>query len=370
MNTTQKTSYLPTLDGWRAIAILLVMICHGFEKYLHPEGEFANTFFYNLTRLGSKGVDIFFGISGFLICSRLLLERQWDGVINLKSFYLRRFFRIIPPYYFYLITIAILAAVQILDCDINESLFSFTFIRNFLPNNWPQGDYTGHLWSIAIEEHFYLLFPMLLILSGPKKDKWVLASLGFIIAIWRFIDFKYHPLRSQIPEIGFASRTDVRLDSLLWGAYFAILVSDPAWQTRIKDLLGKAWYFFVAALSFVIFKNPPLALTLQSVLVPLVILGTIYFPGRYTSIILESPILKWIGRISYSLYLWNSLFFIAYDSKSMHKISWLQDFPFNLIMVFTMASISYYFIEKPFIRLGYRFAKPNENLNVNRERNI
>lgn len=89
--------YLPTLDGWRAIAILGVMVAHGTAASFGAGGAFANASLYALSRYGAMGVDVFFGISGFLICSRLIAEHRARGRINLKGFYIRRFFRIPPP---------------------------------------------------------------------------------------------------------------------------------------------------------------------------------------------------------------------------------------------------------------------------------
>ncbi len=102
--------YLPTLDGWRTVAILAVMICHATDSVFHAEGSHPNAFLHAVTRYGALGVDIFFGISGFLICSRLLTEHQGNGGIRLGRFYMRRFFRILPPYLTYLGGLAALAA--------------------------------------------------------------------------------------------------------------------------------------------------------------------------------------------------------------------------------------------------------------------
>src|SRR5207237_4594263 len=101
---------LPTLDGWRALAILGVMICHSCDALFHADGPYANVALHALTRHGALGVDVFFGISGFLICTRLIEEHKKNGTINLKRFYVRRAFRILPPYFTYLAVLGVLAA--------------------------------------------------------------------------------------------------------------------------------------------------------------------------------------------------------------------------------------------------------------------
>src|SRR5438132_7867316 len=95
------SNYLPTLDGWRALAILGVMICHSCDAFFHADGPHPNAVLHALTRHGALGVDVFFGISGFLICTRLIEEHKKNGRISLKRFYVRRAFRILPPYFTY-----------------------------------------------------------------------------------------------------------------------------------------------------------------------------------------------------------------------------------------------------------------------------
>src|SRR5947209_4111919 len=102
-------NFLPTLDGWRGLAILAVMICHASDALFQVGGIYPNALLRTLAGLGALGVDFFFRISGFLICSRLLAEHRQKGSISLKRCYLRRFFRILPPYMTYLGGLAILA---------------------------------------------------------------------------------------------------------------------------------------------------------------------------------------------------------------------------------------------------------------------
>jgi len=88
--------YRPTLDGWRAIAILLVMFAHGGSELFYPNGRFVSSTWLSISQHGGFGVDLFFGISGLLICGRLLDENEKTGGISLCSFYIRRVFRILP----------------------------------------------------------------------------------------------------------------------------------------------------------------------------------------------------------------------------------------------------------------------------------
>src|SRR5271156_3422052 len=124
--------YRPTLDGWRAIAILLVIFAHGGSELFYPGGRFASSALYSLSLHGVFGVDLFFGISGLLICGRLLDEREKTGGISLHSFYIRRVFRILPPAFAYLAIVGLLAIAGFIAISPREWLSSVFFSRNYI----------------------------------------------------------------------------------------------------------------------------------------------------------------------------------------------------------------------------------------------
>src|ERR1700742_9872 len=109
--TSKPFNYIPTLDGWRALSIGLVVLHH---SQIRVDVPVLGSLLQSLARLGEVGVELFFAISGLLICSRLLDEESRAGYINLRAFYLRRFFRILPPAIFYLLVIAILGAFHVI----------------------------------------------------------------------------------------------------------------------------------------------------------------------------------------------------------------------------------------------------------------
>ncbi len=146
----EKTAYIPTLDGWRAMAILGVMIYHGTTSWFYPYGPCPSYESLLVIQQGAKGVDIFFALSGFLICSRLLEERRKTGGINLKRFYFRRGFRILPPYYFYLAVLAAVTATGLIVVQPMEWWGCLLFFRNYLPPLQTHGWYTGHFWSLSV----------------------------------------------------------------------------------------------------------------------------------------------------------------------------------------------------------------------------
>ena len=344
--------YLPTLDGWRAIAILAVMVTHATEALLSP-----GTGWHQVTRFGAKGVDLFFGISGLLICSRLLEEFDARGRISLTGFYIRRFFRILPPYWAFLAVLALLGWLGAIAVTGGQLGYSFFFIRNYVGIGTREGWYTGHLWSLAVEEHFYLLWPFLLVLWTPARAQWRVAAFALAIAAWRVVEFRLRLVEGLIPGIDFYTRTDTRLDALLWGCWVALALRDPAWRARLERLLAPAgWAVALVLLIAAIVFDPPLALLWQAMLIPLVLAGTVLYPLQPASRLLETAPLRWVGRISYSLYLWQQLFF----APSFHQddADWLQRVPASIAAVFACAALSYYALERPMMRMGHRLAPP------------
>ena len=346
--------YLPTLDGWRAIAILGVMVCHAGDAVFHPEGTYPHAGWHAFTRHGALGVDIFFGISGFLICSRLLDEQRESGRIRLGRFYTRRAFRILPPYLTYLAVLAVLAATGLVAIGPKAWLSCLLFFRNYLPGPQGAGDYTGHFWSLSVEEHFYLLWPGLLLLCGIPRARRLVVCLAAGIAAWRLVEFRQAWLARCLPGVGFFPRTDIRLDGLLWGCWAALLLQAPGWRARLERWLSPwAWLLLLGAFAACVHCQPPLAMMWQAVLIPLLLLGTVLHPGAPAGRLLETAALRWVGRLSYSLYLWNSLFFAGMDKPRPLPLGPLQELPWSILPVFACAALSYYLVERPMIRLGH-----------------
>jgi peptidoglycan/LPS O-acetylase OafA/YrhL len=159
MTKTGNQKKLPSLDGWRAVSIALVLIAHskyaaGFPAML---GSALDGFNANGIAPGSLGVRFFFVISGFLITWLLLQEQAKHGVISLKHFYLRRALRILPVYFLYLFVLGFLTHYS---QPASDWLTNLTFTTNYF---WPP-EPTAHLWSLGVEEQFYLLWPGLLVL--------------------------------------------------------------------------------------------------------------------------------------------------------------------------------------------------------------
>jgi len=353
-----KTGYLPTLDGWRAIAIIAVLLDHavgysGLRQYPRMA---------SLTRTGPNGVSLFFAISGFLICSRLLEEDRAFGHISLRGFYIRRACRILPPAMFYLFVVGALSLCGLILVSPGDWWSSVFFFRNYLPEHWISrgwGGYTVHYWSLAVEEHFYFLWPAALVFLGKRRARWFALSLALTVAAWRAWDFHRHWFDRLIPGLLFGGRTDVRMDALLLGCVAALILDDDSVRASFPQRFRRwMWWLCVggyAAVQLVYFLRQSRSYSLfESALLPLVVAGTVYGPKTFVTKLLESGVLKWVGRLSYSLYLWQQLFSVS--AKSSFSI--LQRPPLNILLIFLCAWLSYRCIERPFIRWGHRLAPP------------
>lgn len=339
-------SYVPTLDGWRCLAILLVILYHATPP---------TSAFYPIARHGLRGVDIFFSISGFLICSRLLDEEQRLGTIRLASFYVRRAFRILPPAFLYIAVVVLLGGVGILTpVPALEWISALFFFRNYLPTSVARTEYTGHYWSLSVEEHFYLFFPGLLVLLGATRARLAVPALALLVVAWRTIDGRLDLVSLILPTAFPTLRTDRCLDTLLLGCALALLVQhQPArrWLARLVN--SPAWYGLVAVYAAVMVYPPRLSQFINALLVPLILYGTVTRPERAVSRLLELSPVRWIGRLSYSFYIWQTLFFVG----RFRPPDFLQSFPVNAICVLGIATCSYYLVEKPMIAYGRRVTR-------------
>ncbi len=341
------SGYLPTLDGWRAVAVVMVIVSHA----VHPEGHWVS-------RLGPYGVSIFFGISGFLICSRLLDEQERRGRIDLAGFYVRRSFRILPAAWAYLGAAGMLVAAGVLTVDPRQFAGCVLVCRNYFPLETTAGDwYTRHFWSLAVEEHFYLLFPLLLWAAGPRRARLLVPALAAAVAAWRAVDYRLRWLTDLVPGLYPQFRTDTCMDGLLCGCWTALLVRRyrPSPGAATTRAIGLCSLVLVVAGMTGVLPMPGLAL---AALIPWALAGTTLRPTSPPGRLLESAPLRWVGRLSYSLYLWQELFFVKRPSNLAPALAPLQSWPWNVAALVACAAASYYLLERPLTRLGHRLAAP------------
>ena len=150
-----SSGYLPSLDGWRALAVLGVMMAHdrSWNLFGYSSSHYKD--------IGGNGVYVFFAISGLLITSRILEEEQLSGRFDIRRFYIRRLFRIQPAAFAYLAAVALLMALGFArQFGVRETALSWVsallLFTNYLYHPGEVSTLTGHFWTLAVEEHFYI----------------------------------------------------------------------------------------------------------------------------------------------------------------------------------------------------------------------
>jgi peptidoglycan/LPS O-acetylase OafA/YrhL len=361
--------YLPTLDGWRAVAVSLVLFSHGSYSLSAFTGGASDIIGDNFPNFGPFGVHIFFGLSGFLICSRLIDESNENaltGGINLQKFYLRRFFRIIPPLFVMMLFILGPATLGEFNISFSQWIAGLFFAANYWRvsgGRW----YLGHLWSLAVEEHFYVIFPGVLRLAGVRRGLFISIASACTIAVWRAVLFKIENSAGTMNAAYFWCRTDVQADWLLWGCVIAFIYNSPDARTVLKTLLKPVVWWGLVIVSVIAsisavpvhfnigWKRAMAMYAIQAAVVPLILVGTVLRPQGGPARFLECYPLRWFGKLSYSVYLWQQLFLVRPEDTAK-TLGWLQQFPVNLGATMVMAMASYYLIEKPAVKLGHRIA--------------
>jgi peptidoglycan/LPS O-acetylase OafA/YrhL len=339
----RETNYIPTLDGWRGIAILLVVLDHatdGIGTGLSRE----------VLRVGATGVSLFFALSGFLITTRLLEEMERAGTVSLKQFYIRRVFRLIPASLTYLLVLAVLTRLGILAVTWKQWLSSLLFFRNYIPVGFLTGGwFTAHFWSLAVEEHFYIFWPVLLVRTKARPI--VPAMIAISVAAWRYVDLHYHIVNSPL---WFPGRTDVRLDGLLWGCFLAILFRRTQIEAWVKRYYAD--WMWIACLGGYLISNVVTAKhnysPYEPLLIALIVVWPVLHAGSLLGRLLETRVLKWIGRLSYSIYVWQQLWLVFPEAAK--PLGAFQRMPLNLVCVLVCSVLSYYLIEKTMIQFGHR----------------
>lgn len=348
----RRSGYIPTLDGWRTIAVFAVIAFHARPLHI------GKLNLGGLQSYGDRGVQLFFAISGILICSRLLEEQRLHGTISLRGFYVRRLFRIQPAAIAMLAAVVLLAMAGVLHVGLGATMASLFSFRNFFDalggTTTPDDRYTVHFWSLAVEEHFYLLLPALLILARRRLIP-VLVTLACVSMIWPPMAHRWGFTENTFSY----KRTDLALQDLLVPALLAVLLTYPAVRALMLRVSGRGVLIFAVVGAILLserFAGGHLTHQITCVGFPLIITSTMLHPEEWLGRLLETRLFTFLGRVSYSLYLWQQLFFIRRTETSV--LHFVQSWPWNLAGALSFAIASYFFIEKPLIRLGHRFAPP------------
>ncbi len=332
---------VPGLDGLRAVSILLVL-CGHLDGTL---GFYNNPAFWNhIGDIANLGVRVFFVISGYIITLLLLRETEKTGTISLKQFYIRRTLRIFPASYFFILVIALAYRFGVFNLHPGDLLHAITYTTNYFPDrSW----WVGHLWSLSVEEQFYLLWPAMLLLLGTRKG--MKAAIAMVL-LAPFVRLGIHYFWiSQEPSIGnsFPTVADTIATGCLLAGYKDDLLARP-WFRRIID---SRMFFLIPLTALVLNLRPGARIrwfvleTLINLSIGLCVCRATIHTKDWAGRVLNSAPFVFVGVLSYSLYLWQQLFL------NRNLSNWPERFPQNLILAFCAALLCHYGIEKPFLRL-------------------
>ncbi len=365
MNSTVKSSdaraggghRIGSLDGLRSIAILLVLAGHCCDNYFRSDG--IPNWVEEIIGNSSFGVRLFFVLSGFLITSLLIKERQATGRVSLARFYLRRTLRIFPAFYLYVGTILLLTVFGVLKISGSQFLAAMTYTWNYnglwIHHGTVEGSwFLGHLWTLALEEQFYLCWPLLFILIPFFSLRWIPVVAALTLPMVRIVT--YYAVPEWRGYLGMMFHTAI--DSILIGCGFAIWtgsLSTPKVLRSLKSLLPLILLIplVVSPLLRARFGGAysvTLGMTMDALCVgSLLILLINQSAGKGLTTLLTASPLQWLGRLSYSLYLWQQLFLTNLN------YTWTGYFPISLVAALVAACLSYYLVETPLMRFKNRF---------------
>lgn len=362
---SKKTKYLPSIDSLRAIAVIAVIIYHIDANCLPG---------------GFLGVDLFFVLSGYLISSLIIKEYKSTGTVNLYNFYVRRARRLLPAVYFMITVILIIITLfngVLLKKSYLDALFGYIYSSNwwYIFHKLDYFDSFGsqspfkHLWSLAIEEQFYMFFPLIFLIFNRKSKAnngnnklnknfiYVVLSLILVSLIAHILLFDIN----NINRIYFG--TDTRAFSLLVGVVGAILypMDKLSERTTKKDNIT---YSIVSLVSILVLIGIMITTSEYNtwlyrggfLLVAIIGLIIIISSGRQYTIMSKLLSFKpfvFIGKISYSLYLWHFPILVVTTPVSEIGNPNLFYVTLRIILIFLVATGSYMFVETPIRKLGF-----------------
>jgi peptidoglycan/LPS O-acetylase OafA/YrhL len=333
-------SRIPSLDGLRALSIFLVLFGHlrGTAGFLPIGGPLA------VLDYGNLGVRVFFVISGYLISSILFSEMGRRDTISLTKFYFRRAFRIFPAFYAFIAASCVLASLGYASLRPGDVLHAVTYTTNY---HYDRGWALGHTWSLAVEEQFYLLWPATLLLLGKKRGLHVAVAFALLAPAIRVAT----RVLDLGPQEGVGETFQTVGDSIALGCLLAGYRDRlHAWRPYAR-FMGSPFFALVPVIGLLaaLTQSHPRIWggvgesTVNACIALCIDYGMAKSAGPVGRLLNWRP-LAFVGTLSYSLYLWQQPFLNRQSSGPFAA------FPANLALAFGAALLSYYLVERPFLR--------------------
>jgi peptidoglycan/LPS O-acetylase OafA/YrhL len=362
--------HMPVLDGLRGLAIALVVAHNAGDAQPTPPTRLHKTL-YLLHREGWVGVHLFFVLSGFLITGILLENKERASIGDyFRSFYLRRTLRIFPLYYATLIAaFVLLPLVSSLAPTLpSVQAWYWAYLSNWREPWGPSVSYFPHFWSLAVEEQFYLVWPLVVLLLSRRALASTCAAIAVVAMLVRFALVRHHA-----PMFAPYELTVARMDALVLGAAAALATRTPAIMARITPHLGRALAAFglsivvMAPFSDGFFRDAPPVQTVGHLLVALFFTALILVcvtgevRGTRLARAIAHPALQWLGKYSYAIYVFHV---IIEHAIRRFALPWLGDARFAVAapamviyiavvggLSIAAALLSWHLLEKRFLAL-------------------
>lgn len=333
VTTIGPPRHIPQLDGLRGVAILLVLAGH----FVNVWAPFPVV--WRFSELANLGVVVFFVLSGYLITKLILEEKQKSGTIALGQFYFRRLLRLGPALAFFLVVVGFLAWHGYIEkISLREFLFCIFYLRNFSGTSVT----VGHLWSLSLEEQFYAIWPPVVRFFGAGLLPFSLGIVA-LMSVCRGVALHLH-LFDYDPAICYA-RPYFRMDSILIGCCLALFLRKPR-KLPTFIIRTRTWMIWLLLLLWSMgVRNvwPSSYITVQMLLSAWLLFKVV---NSVKFILLTSAILQFLGRISYSLYLWQQMVF----EKRLVRSPWMA-----VGAIFVLAIASHYLVERPFLKIKGKY---------------
>ena len=343
------------LDGVRAIAALMVVVTH---LHIFVAWHDSGSPLYSLV-WGVNGVKIFFVLSGFLITHLLLTEQEKHGRIQLKLFLIRRSLRIFPLFYLFILSLMIAGIFFETKTSGYQLLISSIYGFNFIP----RADYNitlGHTWSLAVEEHFYLIWPPLVIFIIQRSNTFtkLLFATTTIYVLLELLNYHlYHNTNlDSVYNIGGWTTSAARF--ILAGCWGAVLIHTNTWHnisgTKMLNYTLIIVFLMGYFVDFWYDNNPIIVRNLYTFGVLSGILLIVNNQDWLIVKVFELPPIRYLGQVSYGIYVWQG-FYLATGPGREYGQNWPPNPVYGLFLLCITVPISYHFFESKFLKLKDQF---------------
>jgi peptidoglycan/LPS O-acetylase OafA/YrhL len=345
-----RNGRVPSLDGIRAVSVLIMLIGH-----MVLPARFVG--------ISALGLDCFFLVSGFLITRLFFAEAKETGSVSLGDFYKRRLLRLYPVIVVYMVLVIDIQLLRHNHVNANDVGSVFFYYLNYLeafnePLNIDTTIPIGVLWSLSIEEQFYLFMPLIFIFCRAKPKTVLWAGLAICVTSL-LIRYLYVTLWPGIENSLFIYRhSETRFDAIAYGVVLAALCEMPIGRRLIGIVTSRTGFLIslIVLLASYAIRDPyfqnTIRFTIQSLALMVIVSGVVFAePFRFINTALNHSVSRWIGNLSYSLYVWHGgcmfLFGWWIASKPVPEMISL-----HVALTFALANCSYYLIERPAMNWG------------------